>query len=172
MRAPWLQAKHTVFFLDYTGPQGFVEATAKVAAQVVVLDHHKTAQEHLSGRVDLPANVALHIDMDRCGASLARDFFQSSQARQPVMHCLFAWASMTCQASASDAVGARLMRTLLEYVHRSAQAAEPTLHVARVHNHARHINACTMHHAHQCRSKLQDFVELLLACVILGVMAT
>ena len=74
-----LQAKHTVFFLDYTGPPGFVEAVAQVAARVIVLDHHKTAQEHLQGRDDLPASVELHIDMERSGASLARDFFCSKQ---------------------------------------------------------------------------------------------
>jgi oligoribonuclease NrnB/cAMP/cGMP phosphodiesterase (DHH superfamily) len=43
---------------------------------VVVLDHHKTALEHLSDLGSLPGNVHLLLDMGRSGATLARDFFQ------------------------------------------------------------------------------------------------
>lgn len=81
---PVPQADDTVYFLDYTGPPGFPEQVARHAGKVVVIDHHKTAQESLVGRSDLPDNVCLHIDMDRSGASLARDYFQSIQVRDAI----------------------------------------------------------------------------------------
>jgi hypothetical protein len=71
------QADDTVYFLDYTGPAGFPEEVAGRASQVIVLDHHKTAQETLVGRSDRPANLHIEIDMHRSGATIARDYFGS-----------------------------------------------------------------------------------------------
>ena len=85
-----VQRDSTVYFLDYTGPAGFPEAVAAVAERVVVLDHHKTAQETLVGRSDLPSNLEVTIDMKRSGATIARDHFQSIPVRPPLM------LSMTC----------------------------------------------------------------------------
>jgi hypothetical protein len=45
-------------------------------AQVVVLDHHKTAAEQLSADSNHPANLAVCVDMERSGAAIARDFFK------------------------------------------------------------------------------------------------
>ena len=83
-----IQADDTVYFLDYTGPPGFPEQVACHAGRVVVLDHHKTAQESLSGRSDLPGNVCVHIDMERSGATLARDFFGSIEVCACARHWL------------------------------------------------------------------------------------
>lgn len=76
-----MQSGDTVFFLDYTGPGNLVEAVAAQCKRVVVLDHHQTSSDALSGRSDLPTNVDLHIDMQHSGARLAHDFFQSITAR-------------------------------------------------------------------------------------------
>ena len=76
---PSLQKDDVVYFLDYTGPPGFPEECAQRASQVVVLDHHKTAQETLVGRDSLPENLSVHIDMERSGATIARDHFDSIQ---------------------------------------------------------------------------------------------
>jgi hypothetical protein len=42
---------------------------------VVILDHHKTAAEHLSDPTTLPTNLHVTLDMGRSGAVIARDFF-------------------------------------------------------------------------------------------------
>lgn len=44
-----LEGSETVYFVDYTGPKGFVESVAAAVpkGKVVVLDHHKTAMENL-----------------------------------------------------------------------------------------------------------------------------
>lgn len=77
-----------MYFLDYTGPAGFPEAVAEAIplGTVIVLDHHKTAQESLVGRSDLPPNLSVNIDMDRSGATIARDWFASAipEARPPL----------------------------------------------------------------------------------------
>ena len=74
-----MQRESVVYFLDYTGPVGFPEAIATTAGRVVVLDHHKTAQDSLVGRSDLPENLDVTIDMNRSGATISRDYFQSIQ---------------------------------------------------------------------------------------------
>lgn len=71
-----LKGSETVYFLDYTGPPGFPEAVARNAGNVIVLDHHKTAHESLAGRTDLPGNLHVVIDIERSGATIARDHFQ------------------------------------------------------------------------------------------------
>lgn len=42
-----LKGNETLFMLDFTGGPGFVNAAAERVKEVVVLDHHKTAQEEL-----------------------------------------------------------------------------------------------------------------------------
>jgi nanoRNase/pAp phosphatase (c-di-AMP/oligoRNAs hydrolase) len=71
------QGGDTVYFMDYTGQPGFPEQVAKSAGKVIVLDHHKTAHESLCGRDDLPDNLEINIDMNRSGATIARDYFGS-----------------------------------------------------------------------------------------------
>ena len=81
-----LTGDETVYFLDYTGPPGFAISVANALrstehgqGRVVVLDHHKTAMEDLMGPEALaarPPNLDVTFDMNRCGASIARDYFR------------------------------------------------------------------------------------------------
>lgn len=72
-----LQNKDTVYLLDYSGPPGFASQIAKLAAKCIVLDHHKTAAEHLTGPdIILPPNLEVHLDMERSGAIIALDYFK------------------------------------------------------------------------------------------------
>ena len=72
-----MQNKDTVYLLDYSGPPGFASKLANIAAKCIVLDHHKTAAEHLTGPdVDLPSNLEVHLDMERSGATIALDYFK------------------------------------------------------------------------------------------------
>ena len=83
-----------MYFLDYTGPPGYTERVAALANKVVVLDHHKTAQESLQGRSNLPDNMDINIDMHRSGATLARDYFGSIRVR--LLHCQQCQQPSTC----------------------------------------------------------------------------
>ena len=65
-----------VYLLDFSGGLGFIRALCAAAARVVLLDHHKTAAEDVAAlRAALPPNLEVHFDMERSGATLARDHF-------------------------------------------------------------------------------------------------
>ena len=46
------------------------------ACRVVVIDHHKTAQETLGDAAGLPSNVEVQLDMQRSAAVMALEHFQ------------------------------------------------------------------------------------------------
>ncbi len=79
-----------VVLVDFSYKRPALEEMAAVANSVLVLDHHKTAQEDLRGLPDAPANwaqweyavriigaprLAALFDMERSGAGIAWDFF-------------------------------------------------------------------------------------------------
>lgn len=64
-----------VYLIDFSGGPAFIRAIAGAVARVVLIDHHKTAQEDMAALADPPRNLEVHFDMTRSGASLARDFF-------------------------------------------------------------------------------------------------
>jgi oligoribonuclease NrnB/cAMP/cGMP phosphodiesterase (DHH superfamily) len=72
------QEDQTVYLLDYAGPPGFAIKLAERVAKCIILDHHKTAAEHLTGpaAAPLPANLHVVFDMNRSGAMLALDYFK------------------------------------------------------------------------------------------------
>jgi oligoribonuclease NrnB/cAMP/cGMP phosphodiesterase (DHH superfamily) len=72
--APNLNLKEgdLVYLLDLTYPAHVVEGWHRQGADVVVLDHHKTAMQDLSG---LSASIVTNFDMNRSGAMLAWDYF-------------------------------------------------------------------------------------------------
>ncbi|MFZ4536938.1 hypothetical protein [Propionivibrio sp.] len=59
-----------VYLLDFSFPRPRLEAMRKTAKSLVVLDHHKTAQEDLEG---FPGAI---FDMAKSGARLAWEYFQ------------------------------------------------------------------------------------------------
>ena len=83
----------TVYLLDYSGPAGFPQALSKVAARVVVLDHHRTAAEQLGAVIEAKAwtkkengegkeaetppfsNLEVLLDQDRSGATISAAHF-------------------------------------------------------------------------------------------------
>lgn len=60
-----------VILVDFSYKRPVMEAIVKEAASVLVLDHHKTAQEDLC---DLPGAEVV-FDMDRSGAGIAWDYY-------------------------------------------------------------------------------------------------
>ena len=71
-----LAPHETLFLVDITGGAGFIAACCARARRVVVLDHHKTGAEDLAqpALAALP-NLEAHFDMQRSGATMARDHF-------------------------------------------------------------------------------------------------
>ncbi len=65
-----------VYMVDFSYKRSVLLDMAKVATKVVILDHHKTAQESL---VDLPENVEVVFDMEKSGAHIAWDYFHQSE---------------------------------------------------------------------------------------------
>ena len=66
----------TVYLLDYSGPVGFVPQACGVANSVMLIDHHKTAQEHLETWRQNHDNFQAHFDLEQSGATLALGHFQ------------------------------------------------------------------------------------------------
>ena len=73
-----------LFILDFSFPPDVLRTMAQHAAQIVLLDHHKSAAQQWAG-VEPIANVALQFDMDRSGAQLAWDYFHSGSIRPPLI---------------------------------------------------------------------------------------
>lgn len=71
-----MQANEVAYLLDYSGPDGFAQQLAQHVSHVIVLDHHKTAAAQLADTSSHPPNLHVHLDMQRSGAVIARDWFQ------------------------------------------------------------------------------------------------
>ena len=67
-------AGRAVYILDFSFPPGILRAIDEQAAKLVLLDHHKSAAEKLTGFACHCGVV--HFDMDKSGARLAWEFFQ------------------------------------------------------------------------------------------------
>ena len=66
-------AGRTVYILDFSFPADILQAIDERAAKLVMLDHHKSAAEKLTGFACRCGVV--HFDMDKSGARLAWEFF-------------------------------------------------------------------------------------------------
>lgn len=64
-----------VYILDFSFPPELLRAIDERAARLVMLDHHKSAAEQLTGFACRCGVV--HFDMDKSGARLAWDFFHA-----------------------------------------------------------------------------------------------
>lgn len=72
----------SVVLVDFSYPREVLLAMAAVAKEILILDHHQTAAEHL---VDLPANVTCRFDMTRSGARLAWDWYFPDEVPPPLL---------------------------------------------------------------------------------------
>ncbi|XP_030443076.1 uncharacterized protein LOC115665342 [Syzygium oleosum] len=70
-----------LYLLDFVGPSGFVREISPHVSRVVILDHHKTALEMLTGDdCNVAENVVKILDMERSGATIAYDYFKEKLA--------------------------------------------------------------------------------------------
>ena len=73
-----LHAEEILYFLDFSGNFGLLERACARTQHVYLLDHHKSAVDHLAGlhaNATLPANLTTVLDMERSGATIAFDYF-------------------------------------------------------------------------------------------------
>lgn len=64
---PEFQTGDELIIVDFSFPATQMESWANTGIKVMVIDHHKTALENLSGLSD---RILQHFDMDECGATL------------------------------------------------------------------------------------------------------
>lgn len=70
-----------VYLVDFSYKRNVIEAMAKTANRIVVIDHHKTAEEDLTS-ISLDGNilnVEVNFDMERSGCVLTYDYFFNHQ---------------------------------------------------------------------------------------------
>lgn len=85
-----------VVIVDFSYPRDQLLLIGKVARSVLVLDHHKTAMEELSGFDACPSTGAKNnmrsgdlkvlFDMHRSGAGIAWDYFHDDRPRPKLIH--------------------------------------------------------------------------------------
>ena len=71
-----------VIMVDFSYKRPVLLEMAAKANSILILDHHKTAQEDL---VDLPANVTAVFDMKRSGAMIAWDYYNPDKMPLPLI---------------------------------------------------------------------------------------
>ncbi|MCG8313870.1 MAG: hypothetical protein MI976_11685 [Pseudomonadales bacterium] len=75
------QLAHTVVYLvDFAYRREQMELLCNAAKEVIVLDHHISAQKDLQGLDQAFANLTLHFDMKRSGAVITWDYFHQKPA--------------------------------------------------------------------------------------------
>lgn len=67
----------TVYILDYAYKRAVMAQLCQQAERVIVLDHHISAQEDLAGLDCEYSNLELHFDMNRSGAVIAWEYFNT-----------------------------------------------------------------------------------------------
>lgn len=70
-----------VFLVDFSYKRNVVEQMIKVAKNVVLIDHHKTAIDDLANLEGL----IQYVDLNRSGATLAWDFLNPLESRPPLL---------------------------------------------------------------------------------------
>lgn len=76
---------HAVYVLDFSYDAPTTELMAERASVLVVLDHHKTAKEALTPLIAKhrgDGRTHIVFDMDKCGARLTWEYFNSKRARE------------------------------------------------------------------------------------------
>lgn len=73
---PALREGADLYLLDFTFKRDVLLDLAKRHPKIVILDHHVTSQEALTGIEKEAPNIEVHFDMEHSGAHLAWQYFQ------------------------------------------------------------------------------------------------
>lgn len=82
---PELEAGAQVYIVDFSYPADVLQPLSELMHSIIVLDHHKTAQEGLAGLPHLDeleagqGNIGVLFDMEKSGAMLAWEYFHPNE---------------------------------------------------------------------------------------------
>jgi oligoribonuclease NrnB/cAMP/cGMP phosphodiesterase (DHH superfamily) len=82
---PQLESGSDVYFLDFTLKRAAMIELAREMSQVVILDHHKSAEADLAGLSHDAPNVFVVFDMNKSGAQIAWEYFFPEQTEPLVI---------------------------------------------------------------------------------------
>jgi nanoRNase/pAp phosphatase (c-di-AMP/oligoRNAs hydrolase) len=77
---PKLSGGDTLYIADFSFPYEVLEEWSKIYDQIILLDHHKTAFDHLSAYVGKDPKIRILIDNDKSGALLAWEYMHDEEA--------------------------------------------------------------------------------------------
>lgn len=80
---PEMERGSYVYIVDFSYPAAVLLAMAGDHARVVVLDHHKTAEEALGAVVGAHTRLEIHFDMNRSGALMTWEYFHGTAYMVP-----------------------------------------------------------------------------------------
>lgn len=72
---PQFESGDRVVIVDFSFPRQAIERWESNGAEIILIDHHKTALEMLGSLSGFSDRVTLKFDMEECGATLAWKFF-------------------------------------------------------------------------------------------------
>jgi uncharacterized protein len=79
---PKLESGDIAVILDFSFPANILQSWSDAGVQILLIDHHKTAMEHLGdvSKFSEYFNGQIKFDMDECGATLAWKYFFPDKA--------------------------------------------------------------------------------------------
>ena len=78
-----IDKRSIIYIVDFSFSRQVIKVFADLANQVVILDHHKTAQEVLESWETKPDNVTIVFDVERSGAGITWDYFHDTRNQRP-----------------------------------------------------------------------------------------
>lgn len=73
-----LSKDDTVYFVDFSLKRDLMIELSSMVKEIIVLDHHKTAEENLKGLEEELENITIIFDMNKSGATLCYEYFFDS----------------------------------------------------------------------------------------------
>lgn len=75
-----------IYIVDFSLPKDILAGLAEgnPDRQIIVLDHHKSAQENLQPLIGLYPNLNITFDMNKCGSMLTWEFFNDTIPAPPI----------------------------------------------------------------------------------------
>lgn len=73
-----LSKEDTIYFVDFSLKRHLMIELSLMVKEIIVLDHHKTAEENLRGLEEELENITIIFDMNKSGATLCYEYFFDS----------------------------------------------------------------------------------------------
>jgi len=74
----------TLYIVDFSWPKDILETLSKMYKKIIIIDHHKTAQESLNS-LDIE-NIEVNFDMTKSGALMTWEYFHEEDAPKLIQY--------------------------------------------------------------------------------------